>query len=369
MSNSYFAFGLGNGGSAGLVTSYILSWAGFLAIMTPLAELASMAPTSSGQYHWVYMLAPASYRKFLSYLTGAFSIASLDLRFTSTDRTNICSIGWLSIAVWQAMVAMGGTLGATLIQTLLTLNYPEEYTEKGWHGTLLIWATVIVAFVINSVLGRWLPKIEGLILYLHILGFFAIIIPLLHLSSKVDSHQVFTSWNNDGGWSTMGLAFFVGIVSNVGPFIGKKSACRPAEVVANMSLLTGADGVVHLAEETHNASIVIPWNIVITIIFNGLLGFAMLLIALFCTGDLEAAMESPLRYPFVHIFLTSTKSVSGTTVLICIILILSYAATFGQFAGASRQLWAFARDNGPPFSSWLVLVSPACCKHRMKNNG
>ncbi|KAI1371399.1 amino acid/polyamine transporter I [Hypoxylon crocopeplum] len=312
----YFGFGLANGGSAGLVTSFILSWVGFLAVMTPLAELASMAPTASGQYHWVYMLAPKSARKLLSYLTG-----------------------WLSVAVWQSMVGMGGILCATLIQDLLVLNYPNTYTPQGWHGTLLIWATVVLAFVVNSILGRRLPTIEGFILYLHILGFFALIIPLLHLAKRVDATVVFTQWNNDGGWPSTGLAFFVGIITNVGTFIG-------------------ADGAVHMAEETQNAAVVIPWNIIITILFNGLLGFGMLLTTLFCMGDLDPAMESSFNYPFVEIFYTSTNSVAGTTIMVCIIIVLSYSATFGQFAGASRQLWAFARDRGPPMSNWLLLVNP-----------
>ncbi|CAJ2509237.1 Uu.00g142630.m01.CDS01 [Anthostomella pinea] len=312
----YFGFGLANGGSAGLVTSFILSWFGFLAVMVPLAELASMAPTSSGQYHWVFMLAPHRTRNILSYLTG-----------------------WLSIAVWQSLVAMGGILSATLIQGLLVLNYPDSYTSKGWHGTLLIWATVLLAFIMNSILGRWLPKIEGFILYLHVFGFFAIIIPLLFLAKRVDATTVFTTWSNDGGWSSVGLAFFVGIITNVGPFIG-------------------ADGAVHMAEETQNAALVIPWNIVITMVFNGLLGFGMLLTTLFCMGDLDSAMESPLPYPFIQIFYASTLSSTGTNIMVCIVLVLSYAATFGQFAGASRQLWAFARDRGPPFSNWLLLVNP-----------
>jgi amino acid transporter len=68
---SYFGSGLSNGGSAGLFYSYLLSWAGFLAVMTSMAELASMAPTSSGQYYWVYILAPKPIRKLLSYITGA----------------------------------------------------------------------------------------------------------------------------------------------------------------------------------------------------------------------------------------------------------------------------------------------------------
>ena len=41
-----------------------------LSLMATLAELVSMAPTSGGQYHWVSMLAPARYQKFLGYITG-----------------------------------------------------------------------------------------------------------------------------------------------------------------------------------------------------------------------------------------------------------------------------------------------------------
>ena len=35
-----------------------------------LAEMASMAPISGGQYHWVSEFAPPKYQKFLSYFTG-----------------------------------------------------------------------------------------------------------------------------------------------------------------------------------------------------------------------------------------------------------------------------------------------------------
>ncbi len=111
-----------------------------------------------------------------------------------------------------------------------------------------------------------------------------------------------------------------------------------------------------MAEETHNAAVIIPWNIVITVLFNGLLGFGMLLTALFCMESFSYA-GAPLHYSFIQILYTSTQSVAGTTVMVGIIVALSYAATFGQFAGASRQLWAFARDHGPPLSGWLLIVS------------
>jgi hypothetical protein len=100
----YFGSGLSNGGSAGLITSFFLSWFGFLAVMTSMAELASMAPTSAGQYHWVYMLAPRSMRKLLSYLTGTFCILAdsatkLTLE-TDCRMVNTCCLAIHGSNVW-----------------------------------------------------------------------------------------------------------------------------------------------------------------------------------------------------------------------------------------------------------------------------
>lgn len=77
-------------------------------------------------------------------------------------------------------------------------------------------------------------------------------------------------------------------------------------IVPNLKLI-GADGAVHMAEETHNAAVAVPWNMIITIFFNGLLGFGMLLTALFCMGDLESAMETTMHYPFIQIIYNSTS--------------------------------------------------------------
>lgn len=67
-----FQLGFKNGGPAGLLYGFIIVWAGTAAVFATLSELASMAPTAGGQYHWVSMLAPHSSRKFFSYITGRF---------------------------------------------------------------------------------------------------------------------------------------------------------------------------------------------------------------------------------------------------------------------------------------------------------
>ncbi|KAL8759092.1 MAG: hypothetical protein Q9184_003733 [Pyrenodesmia sp. 2 TL-2023] len=70
-----FVQSLANGGPAGLVYGHIVSWIGILAVFITMAELVSMAPTTSGQYHWVAMLAPMSCQNFLGYLTGWLTVA------------------------------------------------------------------------------------------------------------------------------------------------------------------------------------------------------------------------------------------------------------------------------------------------------
>ena len=64
------AFGLINGGTAGMIYSYIFTFVGFMLVIASMAEMASMAPTSGGQYHWVSEFSPRSAQKFLSYMTG-----------------------------------------------------------------------------------------------------------------------------------------------------------------------------------------------------------------------------------------------------------------------------------------------------------
>ena len=162
------------------------------------------------------MLAPRSSRKFLSYLTGKPIPA---LRNTEVSR-GLLAQGWLTVTGWQALVASGGYLGGTVIQGLIVLNNPD-YNFQRWHGTLLFWAIVSFALFLNTVTSRLLPKVEGLILCLHLLGFFAIFIPLVYMAPHGRAVDVFTVFLNEGGWPTQGLSFFVGLIGNVFAFLGK----------------------------------------------------------------------------------------------------------------------------------------------------
>jgi amino acid transporter len=177
------------------------TFVGFLAVIASMAEMASMAPTAGGQYHWVSEFAPASAQKFLSYVTG-----------------------WVCVLGWQTGVTSVAFLVASQIQSLMVINNLDSYVFERWHGTLLVIAVAFFAIIFNTFLAKKLPIIEGVVLALHIGGFLAILIPLWVLAPRSDAADVFGQFTNGGGWSSTGLSVLVGMLSPVFCFIGPDSA-------------------------------------------------------------------------------------------------------------------------------------------------
>lgn len=90
-------------------------------------------------------------------------------------------------------------------------------------------AVAAFAILFNTFLAKKLPLVEGLILVLHILGLFAIIIPLWILAPRNNAAAAFTQFTNSGGWSTTGTSVMVGLLTSLSALLGFDSAvhmCR-----------------------------------------------------------------------------------------------------------------------------------------------
>ncbi|KAJ5472379.1 hypothetical protein N7530_006380 [Penicillium desertorum] len=105
--------GLENGGLADMFWSCIWTFIGFGYIIASLSEMASIAPTDGGQYHWVSEFSSPRYQKFLSYITG-----------------------WMSVLAWQSGTASGSFLTGTIIQGLISVRNPD-YDVKGCKALYL----------------------------------------------------------------------------------------------------------------------------------------------------------------------------------------------------------------------------------------
>lgn len=198
---------------------------------------------------------------------------------------------------------------------------------------------MLVVFLINSVGTKLLSLIEGFILILHLGAFLAVLVPLLYFSPHGSAKAVFATFTDSGGWNSSGLAWFIGF-----------------SLSANLPLI-GYDGPAHLAEEVRDAARTVPLCMVSTVLLNGVLGFAVVIGFSFCiVPTLGQALVNPTGYDFIEVFYRAVGS-AGTAGLTAILVILVWCATFGFLATASRQLWAFARDRGLPFSTYLAHVN------------
>jgi choline transport protein len=106
------SFSLINGGYAGTVWTYIAVWILTIPVTLSLAEMASMAPTSGGQYHWTSEFAPPSQQRLLSYV-----------------------VGWLSALGWQAAIATTAYGAGNSILLIAALSNPE-YIPTQWSVKL-----------------------------------------------------------------------------------------------------------------------------------------------------------------------------------------------------------------------------------------
>lgn len=66
-------------------------------------------------------------------------------------------------------------LVATQVQGIISLN-DANYTAKAWHATLMVIAVAAIAILFNTFFAKKLPLIEGVILIIHVFGFFGILV-------------------------------------------------------------------------------------------------------------------------------------------------------------------------------------------------
>ena len=196
--------GLIAGGSAGLFWSLVWAYAGQAFVILSLAEMASIAPTAGGQYHWVSEFAPRKHQRLLSYTSG-----------------------WLSTLAWQSIVAVDSFLIGGVILGMIVVN-DQSFVAQRWQATLLIIATVLGLAAFNFFAGKRLALAENLFVAFHILAFLPVIVTLLVMTpEKQTARAVFTQFTDNGaGWSSLGLTTMVGQVSCIFVVLGSDSAAH-----------------------------------------------------------------------------------------------------------------------------------------------
>lgn len=171
-----------------------------------------------------------------------------------------------------------------------------------------------------------------------VMAFISIVIVLAVLSPKQTGSEVFQTFGSNLG-STGALELF------------------SAQVLLFYSLV-GSDSTAHMAEETQHAPTVIPRAMVASYAIMGVMNLVVSIVYSFCWVDPTAYLSTTTGYPFLAVFESTTGSAEGALTLASIQIVLIVLGVTSFMASTSRQVFAFARDDGLPFGEWVAKVNP-----------
>jgi len=216
-----------------------------------------------------------------------------------------------------------------------------DYQPKMWHVVCLAIPTIMVAMFSNLFVLKRLPWIEGVLFLLHVGGFCFVVVVVWVMGPRENAAVVFTQFSAASGWGdiNLGLACLIGL----GP---------------PLSILTGADSACHVAEEVRNAARAVPRAMVATSIINSIMGLIIVLTFIFNIGNIDSVLIPEHILSYVSVFYTATQSLAATYYCVSLMAVLLCFCAINRATSASRQLYAFARDAGLPFSKWLSHVGP-----------
>ncbi|EUC27671.1 hypothetical protein COCCADRAFT_41656 [Bipolaris zeicola 26-R-13] len=305
--------GVESGGPPVMIWGWLCVCLVTLAVAYSMAEMCSAYPVAGGQYSWVAILAPSRWAKSMSYLCGWFMLIGI-----------IC------------MGSVNNNVAANFLLGTAQLNY--GFTIERWHTVLVTYLITWVAATSNIYLPHILNKLSKAIFIWNLTSFAVCFITILATNDKKQSASyVFTDFQNFTGWNVP-YATCLGLLQSA---FGMCCYDAPS----------------HMTEELKDARKQAPRAIVMSVYIGFFTGFAWLVALCFCIGDLEATASTPTGVPVIEIMFHSTNSIAGTSAMASMLSVITVVCANSLMAEGSRAVYAFARDNGLPFSNVLSTVS------------
>ncbi|KAG0125622.1 amino acid/polyamine transporter I [Tuber indicum] len=305
---------LPSGGPSAMLWGLVISGLCNICLSASLAEFLSAWPTAGGQYHWVAEISPKEWVPLLSWICG-----------------------WINCSGWVLLAATGGSLAGQVIAGLVGLMRPD-YKLSNLEIFWIYSVFTIVSFLINAFGNRVLPLFTKSAFLWSISGLAIISATLLVTAPEYQPADfVFREFVNETGWPD-GVAWLLGFLQGA-------------------LALTGYDAVAHMIEEIPNPTKEGPILMVRAVMIGMGTGFAFLTVLLFCMGDIQdviSATEGPLLSIFFHA--TRNKALSACLLIFPLGCLLFASTTL--MTTSSRILYAFARDNGLPFSTVFATIHP-----------
>ncbi len=309
------AQGTSGAGGAALGIGWIVGGVAALIFSLGLAQISSAFPTAGGLYHWSSILGG----RFWGWLTAWFNLLGL---VTVLAAINVGTFGFF-------VGAFGKTLGI----------------EAGYVPQLIFMILVTGSHALINHLGiRFTTRLTDLSGYLILGGTIILTAALYHYSPSHDFSRLwtFTNYSGDAGggvWPQTGsimTVFFLGLLLPI-------------------YTLTGYDASAHTSEETIDAARRVPTAIIHSVFWAALFAWIFSCVFVMAIPDMSVAASQGWNVFFYVMDAIIPENLRmGLYVLIFVAQFLCGLATV---TSASRMTYAFARDDGLPFSGYLKRVS------------
>ncbi|ETS77689.1 hypothetical protein PFICI_09751 [Pestalotiopsis fici W106-1] len=293
----------------GLIVACFVQWL----ITLGLAEQASSFPSSGGQYHFTYILAPERRRNFAAF-----------------------SVGMLSVAGWWVITASGISNNVQSIIGMIVFIDPD-YEPQTWHSYLMYIALIFITLIpIFTIPQRYLNYWTQMCLTLSVLGFVVVTVVILAMCKEYRPAGDILLFDGVSGWSS-GTAWMMSIGNAMYAF-------------------ASLDAVIHIAEEMNNPGKEIPRAMNLTMVIGLATAVPFIVAMMFVIQDIDAVRSA--RLPSLEAFYQATGSQSAALGLQGILTVLFYTCMPSQWITCGRLTWAFSRDHGLPFSEYWNYIDP-----------
>ena len=315
-----FPIALSSGGGFSLTMGWLVGGAYALIVAAGLGQIASAYPTAGGLYHWSSILGGRFWgwaTAYVNLLGLLFVVPAVNVFLYSISKDLLFGavLGW-DVSGWTTTTQIVSVAAITAAQALLN-HFGIKLTTllTDFSGYLILAVTVFL------------------------IGMFVMAAPNLDLG------RAFAFVNNSGAaggdvvpqYGTL-MAFVIGLLYP-------------------LFTITGFDASAHTSEETMDARNTVHRGMLHAVLWSILFGFALILAMILALPDLATAAKTGWA-SFNNLFIAAILPSFFGKVLLVAVLLSNFLCALAAVTSTSRMIYAFARDDGLPFSNLLKSVSP-----------
>ncbi|KAI7962709.1 hypothetical protein MJO28_000803 [Puccinia striiformis f. sp. tritici] len=300
------------GGPASLFWGTVLIAVVMLIQYMVLAELASAYPAAGAMFTWTFKLAHSNVKiknwaNFLSWTVAMYLLIS-HIIFQMEDS-------------WQL---------ALFVMKLIRLIFPH-LTIGNWHLYTISSINLIISGAFMSLPVSRSPRLWICFAILTASMSAAVCILLLSTSNfRQSPGTIFTRLENQSQIKSNGWAFML---------------------AGSMLAAAGAETSAHMAEETHQAELVVPRAMFFATVINYL---NVLVVQICCY--MSFTERNTFDQPSMLSLVLSHCSHRASACIFSCLLIVTWIQQISQLFASTRFVWALARDNAFPFANqWRKL--------------